>query len=92
MRLGFIIIGPALASLAAIGAAQPAFADCHSEHAACVKGAGGPLDSVACGSLYRSCAAHQAHAAQQQAKQKQNKTPAVQNTPYPSGGLHSGRR
>jgi len=87
-----LIIDLVLVSLGLLVGIGPVFADCHSEHAACVKGAGGPLDSVACGSLYRSCAAHQAHAAQQQAKQKQNKTPAAQNTPYPSGGLHSGRR
>jgi len=91
MRKGFII-GLALASLVAVTGVEPAFADCHSENVACVKGASGPLDSVACRSMYRSCAAHQALAAQQQAKQKQNNAPAMQNTPHSSGGSHSGRR
>jgi len=91
MRSGFTI-GLALAGLAALGAAQAAFADCHSEHAACLKDASGPLESVACGSLHRSCAAHQARAAQQQDRHKHNNAPAIQNAPHPSGGSHSGRR
>lgn len=82
-----------LAALAALVSVQPALADCRSENAACVKGASSPFDSVACGSLYRTCAAHHAQAAQQQANQKRNaNAPATQNAPRPSGGGHSGRR
>jgi len=70
-------------------ASMPALADCRSENAACIKGASSPLDSVACGSLFRTCAAHHAQA---QADQKQNAMrPATQNPPQNSGG-HSGRR
>jgi hypothetical protein len=75
--------------LSAAPPGNPAFADCRSENAACVKGASTPLDSVACGSLFRTCAAHHAQA---QANQKQNAAkPAMQNPSYNSGG-HSGRR
>ena len=78
--------------LAVVASVQPAFADCRSENAACVKGSNSPFDSVACGSLYRTCATHHAIAAQQQAKQKQPaNTPAMQNAVRPSGGNHSGR-
>jgi hypothetical protein len=50
----------AIAGLFALVGAQPAFADCRSENVSCVKGANSPFDSVACGSLYRTCAAHKA--------------------------------
>ena len=72
---------------------SPVLADCRTENAACVKGASSPFDSMACGSLYRSCSANHARAAQQQVKQPQGATrPAIQNTPPSSGGHHSGRR
>ena len=70
-------------------AGMPVFADCRTENTACIKGASSPLDSVACGSLFRTCAAHHAQA---QANQKQNvMKPTTQNPPQNSGG-HSGRR
>ena len=88
-----VIFALGLASLTALANSQPAIADCRSENAACVKGAGSLFDSVACGSLYRTCAAHQAQAAQQQANQKRKvNAPTTQNTPHPPGGSHSGRR
>jgi hypothetical protein len=72
---------------------SPVLADCRTENVACVKGASSPFDSMACGSLYRSCAANHARAAQQQAKQPQSANrPAIQNTSPSSGGHHSGRR
>jgi cytochrome c551/c552 len=81
-----------IASFAAFAGMQPALADCRAENAACVKGATSPFDSVACGSLYRTCAAHHADAAQQQIKQMQNvNKPAVQNPGSAPGG-RSGRR
>jgi hypothetical protein len=77
------------ASLAALVGALPALADCRSENVSCVKGANSPFDSIACGSLYRSCTAHKAIAAQQHGKQmQQNNRPAG----APSSGTHSGRR
>jgi hypothetical protein len=79
----------AIAGLFALVGAQPAFADCRSENVSCVKGANSPFDSVACGSLYRTCAAHKALAAQHQVKQLHNTSrPAT----LPSAGTHSGRR
>lgn len=88
------IIALSLVTLAAFAGMQPALADCRSENAACTKGASSPFDSVACGSLYRSCAAHQAITAQQQAKQKHDAVgmqngnrPAFQNS---SGGNNGG--
>jgi len=84
-----VIFALGLASLNAL----TALADCRSENAACVKGAGSLFDSVACGSLYRTCATHQVQAAQQQANQKRKvNAPTTQNTPHPPGGGHSGRR
>jgi hypothetical protein len=77
-----------LVSLVGVAGLRPALADCRSENAACRKGASTPFDSVACGSVYRSCAANQAQAAQQQARQR----PVNQNPARPSGGTHSGRR
>jgi hypothetical protein len=71
-----------------IASAGPAFADCRSENVSCVKGANSPFDTVACRSLYRSCAVHKALAAQQQNKQLRNSIgPAAAST-----GAHSGRR
>jgi hypothetical protein len=87
-----VIFALGLASLATFAGVQPTLADCRSENAACVKGASSPFDSVACGSLYRTCAAHHAQAAQQQANQKHNANMPAQNAPHPSGGSHSGRR
>jgi hypothetical protein len=85
-----IIIAFGLASLATFVSAQPALADCRSEYAACVTGARSPFDSVACGSLYRSCAAHQAQAAQQQPGHKRNAPrPTLQSAPRPAS---DGRR
>lgn len=79
----------AIAGLFALAGAQPAFADCRSENVSCVKGASSPFDSVACGSLYRTCAAHKALAAQHQVKQLHNSSrPATSQ----SAGTHSGRR
>ena len=70
--------------------APPAFADCRSENTACIKGANSPFDSVACGSLFRTCATHHAQA---QARQKQNAMkPAMQNPSHGSSGGHSGHR
>ena len=87
-----LIIALGLAGLAAFAGVQPALADCRTENAACVKGASSPFDSVACGSLYRSCAANHARAAQEQARQMHNgNKPASQNAGS-SGGGHSGRR
>jgi len=85
-----VLVGAlAIASFFALVGAQPAFADCRSENVSCVKGANSPFDSVACGSLYRTCAAHKALAAQHQVKQLHNSgRPATQ----PSAGTHSGRR
>ena len=72
---------------------SPVHADCRTENAACVKGASSPFDSMACGSLFRSCAANHARAAQQPPKQPQGAIrPAIQNAPPNSGGHHSGRR
>jgi len=67
--------------------AQSALADCRSENAACVSGARSPFDSVACGSMYRSCAAHAASAAQQNANDKKHSTSVVvKSASTPSGG------
>jgi len=75
---------------------QGAFADCRSENAACVSGARSPFDSVACGSMYRSCAVHAAHAAgaaQQNANDRKHSAAAVAKNPsMPSGGgVHKGK-
>jgi len=85
-----VLVGAlAIASFFAVVGALPAFADCRSENVSCVKGANSPFDSVACGSLYRTCAAHKALAAEHQVKQLHNSgRPATQ----PSAGTHSGRR
>ncbi len=81
-----------IASFAIFISVQCAFADCRSENAACIKGANSPFDSVACGSLYRSCATHAAIAAQQQARQKQNTTSAVtKSSPPPLGSGRKGK-
>ena len=86
------VVALGLVSLSVVAGAQPALADCRSENAACVKGATSPFDSVACGSLFRTCAANHAIAAQQQATQLQNANkPAIQVAPA-AGGAHSGRR
>lgn len=83
------IVAAGIASFATFISIQCAFADCRSENAACVKGANSPFDSVACGSLYRSCAAHAAIAAQQQARQKQNTNSTVIRSPsLPLAGGH----
>lgn len=88
MRKVFIV-AVGIASCAIFISVQCAFADCRSENAACVKGANSPFDSVACGSLFRSCAANAAVAAQQQARQKQNTNNAViKSSPSPLGGGH----
>jgi hypothetical protein len=86
-----VIVAFALALCAEFTGAPPAFADCRSENTACVKGVSSPFDSVACGSLFRTCAAHHAQA---QARQKQNAMkPTMQNPSHGSGGGgHSGRR
>jgi hypothetical protein len=90
MRKAIIAFG--LVSLATFAGTQPVSADCRSENTACIKGSKSPFESVACGSLYRTCAANHALAAQQQVKQKHNaNVPAMQNAPRSSGG-HSGRR
>lgn len=87
-----LIVAVGIAGFAAFVGTAPAFADCRTENAACVKGVSSPFNSVACGSLYRTCAAHQAVAAQQQAKQTQSANkPALQN-PAPASVNHSGRR
>jgi hypothetical protein len=83
-----LILALGLTGLAVLLSLQPALADCRSENTACVKGASTPFDSVACGSLYRSCAANHARA-HEQARQMQNgNKPALQN----AGGNRSGRR
>jgi hypothetical protein len=79
-----LVVSLGIAFLCSTAGAWPAFADCRSENASCVKGAVSPFDSVACGSLNRTCAAHKAQAAQQQGRPPQNNKPA--------GGTHSGRR
>jgi hypothetical protein len=90
INLRQVLVGAvAIAGLFALTGAQPAFADCRSENVSCVKGANSPFDSVACGSLYRTCAAHKALAAQHQVKQLHNSSRPA--TP-PSTGTHSGRR
>ena len=90
------VLALGLASLSAFAGAQPAVADCRSENAACVKGASSPFDSVACGSLFRTCAANHAIAAQQQATQPQNSNKSVPAAPaasaQPPGGAHPGRK
>ncbi len=90
INLRQVLVGAlAIAGLFALVGAQPAFADCRSENVSCVKGANSPFDSVACGSLYRTCAAHKALAAQHRVKQLHNTSrPAA----LPSAGTHSGRR
>lgn len=86
MRLAFVIaIG-----LAVLPGSAPVFADCRSENAACVGGAKSPFDSVACGSLYRTCAANQAIAAQKQATQ--NRDSGAANHMQPAVGNRPGRR
>ena len=66
---------------------QGVLADCRSENAACVSGARSPFDSVACGSMFRSCAAHAANAAQQNANDKKHSTSVIVKSPsMPSGG------
>jgi hypothetical protein len=88
-----VVFALSFAGLAALANIQPTLADCRSENAACIRGAGSPFDAVACGSLNRTCAAHQAQAAQRQANQRRNiNTPATQNAPHASGGDRSGRR
>ena len=78
-----------IAGLFALVGAQPAFADSPSEKVSSVKWANTPIDYLACGSLYRTCAAHKALAAQHQVKQLHNTSrPAT----LPSAGTHSGRR
>jgi hypothetical protein len=71
-----------LASLAMFAGIKPAASDCRSQNTACIKDATSPIDSVACGSLYRTCATNQAIAAQQSAKQGQNQR-AAQPPPLP---------
>jgi hypothetical protein len=69
-----------------------ALADCRTQNAACVKGATSPIDSVACGSLYRTCATNQAITAQKNARPVQK--PVVQPAalpPAPSGGVRPAR-
>ena len=90
LRKCFVIALGLASSIAFAGSL--AFADCRSANAACVKGASSPFDSVACGSLYRTCAANQAIAAQQQAKQKYDAGAAMQNMAHPANPGHSGRR
>jgi len=91
LRKSFVV-ALGFASLIAFAGPQAAFADCRSANAACVKGANSPFDSVACGSLYRTCAANQAIAAQQQAKQKQDAGALMQNMVRPGSPGHSGHR
>jgi hypothetical protein len=92
MHMRHVLLTFGLAGLAACVSVPPAVADCRSENAACVKGASGPFDSVACGSLYRTCATHEAA---QRAKKPNGNVPALQNAARPGGsggGSHSGRR
>jgi hypothetical protein len=75
-------------SLVFVGA-LPGFADCRSENVSCVKTANSPFDSVACDSLYRTCAVHKALAAQRQVKQMHN---GNRPSGVPSAATPSGRR
>jgi hypothetical protein len=88
-----LVVALCFAGLAAFVGPQSALADCRSENAACMKGATSPFDSVACGSLFRSCAAnHASRAAQEHAKQMQNANKPALQSPAPAGGPRSGRR
>ena len=85
IHIGIIHIGIVSFSLVTV---QGALADCRSENAACVRGARSPFDSVACGSMYRSCAAHAARVADsaQQDDRKHNTTVVVKSLSMPSAG------
>jgi hypothetical protein len=73
-----LMLVAALAGLPVFAGGEPARADCRTQNAACIKDATSPIDSVACGSLYRTCATNQAITAQQNAKQGLANKPAAQ--------------
>ena len=81
-----LIIALGLAGRAAFVGVQPALADCRTENAACVKGASSPFDTVACGSLFRSCAANHARAAQEQARREAEEAAAAAAEGQSGGG------